>query len=653
MVVALAPVLVVLAWLVVGPVAAVVITGLAGRLLGVRRGWVSLAIAGVIGWTLAVVLAGLLTSWMWSSGRMVLLALLFGPVITMVAAVGIDLLALPGSLSRGDRSGLITWPRPIRTARQAVAPLGRYREVARIAAANGLVHRPRQGEGLEGTEIAVRRTLEQAGGMFVKLGQVASTRNDVLPEAMCIELSKLQTSVTAVPREEVQPALETALGQPVSEAFASFDWNPLASASIAQVYVAELHGGQAVVVKVARPGIDALVERDGEALLQIAGVVERHTLLGLTSRPRALAEEFVGDLREELDFRIEATNAVALLAATPPSWQVRIPAVYRDLSSRTVLVEERFDGVSVADTAELRRRGADPAELSTRLLRAFLGQLFGAGLFHADPHPGNVLLLDDGALGLIDFGAVGRLGATERQAMVQMMVGVASGNVATMRDALLSIVVVEGSASVPAIDAALREFVTRHVRPGQGITARAFGELVTIVGQLGLRVPRWFATLARAMVTLEGTLRVIDPSFSLVDGAMQMSPELMPRLEAPTDVRSAVEQELAVQLPRLRRLPERVDTLLDQTSAGRLSVRVSLFAREEDERALTKLVNRSVQTILAASLGIGSTVLIGVDVGPSISDAVTLNEVLGYCGLVGASVLGLRVVAAVVRDGLW
>jgi ubiquinone biosynthesis protein len=652
-VVALAPILVVLAWLVVGPVAAVVITGLASRLLGVRRGWVSLAIAGVIGWTLAVVLAGLLTSWMWSSGRMALLALLLGPLITMVAAVGIDLLAHPGSLSRGDRSGLITWPRPIRTVRQALAPVGRYREVARIAAANGLLHRPRPGEGLEGTEVAVRRTLEQAGGMFVKLGQVASTRNDVLPESMCAELAKLQTSVTAVPREELEPALEAALGQPVSEAFATFDWNPLASASIAQVYAAELHDGQAVVVKVERPGIDALVERDGEALLQIAGMVERHTLLGLTSRPYALAEEFVGDLRDELDFRIEAANAIALAAATPASWRVHIPAVYQELSSRTVLVEERLDGVSVAATAELQRRGVDPAELSTQLLRAFLGQLFGAGLFHADPHPGNVLLLDDGTLGLIDFGAVGRLGATERQAVVQMMVGVASGNVTTVRDALLSIVLVEGSATVPAIDAALREFLSRHVRPGQGITADAFGGLVTIVGQLGIRVPRWFATLARAMVTLEGTLRIIDPAFSLVDGALQLAPELRPTLEAPTDLRGAVEQELAVQLPRLRRLPERVDTLLDQTSAGRLSVRVSLFAREEDERVVTKLVNRSVQTILAASLGIGSTVLLGVDAGPSISDTVTFNEVLGYCGLVAAAVLGLRVVAAVVRDGLW
>jgi ubiquinone biosynthesis protein len=651
--VAMAPVLVALAWVVIGPVAAFFITALASRLLGVRRGWLSMAIAGVIGWTVAVVVAGLLTSWTWSSATMVLAAVALGPVLTMVAAVGLDLLAQPGSLTQGDRSGLLTVPRPFRTVRLAVAPLGRYREVARIAAANGLLPRPRQGRAIDGTEVAVRRTLEQAGGMFVKLGQVASTRNDLLPAAMCAELSKLRASVAPAAREDVQPALEHALGMPVADAFATFDWDPLASASIAQVYAAELHDGRPVVVKVQRPGIESLVDRDGAALLQIAGMVERHTLLGLTSRPRELAEEFIGDLHEELDFRVEAANADALAAVTPATWRVRIPAVHQELSSRTVLVEERFEGVSVADLAEVRRRGADPAEISTRLLRTFLGQLFDAGLFHADPHPGNVLLLDDGWLGLIDFGAVGRLGATERQAVVEMMVGVASGNVTTLRDALLSIVVVEGSASVPAIDAALRDFLARHVRPGQGITAEAFGALVTIVGELGLRVPRWFATLARAMVTLEGTLRTIDPAFSLVDGALQMAPELMPTLHAPGDLRVAVEQELAVQLPRLRRLPERVDTLLGQASAGRLSVRVALFTEPDDERVVTKLVNRVVQTVLAASLGIGSAVLIGIDAGPSITDAVSLNEVLGYAGLIGASVLGLRVVAAVVRDGVW
>ena len=193
------------------------------------------------------------------------------------------------------------------------------------------------------------------------------------------------------------------------------------------------------------------------------------------------------------------------------------------------------------------------------------------------------------------------------------------------------------------------------MRAGGGIGAGAFADLVVLIGNIGLRPPRWFATLGRAMVTLEGTLRLLDPSYSLVDAATRLAPSLPGPLSDLSDVgdlRSAALKELAVQLPRLRRLPERVDSVLDQATSGRLGLRVSLFASERDEQLVTRLLNRLVLGLLAASIGIGSTVLLSAGGGPQLTSSVTLLEVIGYGGLVAASVLTLRVVASIIRDGL-
>jgi ubiquinone biosynthesis protein len=647
-------VVVVAAWVLLGPLAVAVTTVVGGRLLGVRRGWLSLAVAGVTGWGLGVLLSGILSRWDWSSIEMVLAALTIGAVLTMTAAVTLDFLATPGSLARGEQAGLVTIPHPLRSARSRVAPLARYRELMSLAAANGLLHRPGREAGrvrLEGSEVAIRRTLEQAGGVFVKLGQVASTRPDLLPPALCDELGHLRTGAAPAPADAIRPVLEAELGRPVEEAFARFEWEPLASASIAQVYAAELHSGEAVVVKVQRPRLDELVARDAAALRQIAGALERRTPLGLAARPRALAEEFLDNLADELDFRVEAANSLDLAAATPAELGVHIPAVHAELSTARLLVEERFDGVPMGQLD-----GALPAPerraVADRLLQAFILQLLSAGIFHADPHPGNILVLADGTLAMIDLGAVGRLDSVEREAVTHMMIGMATRDVATLREALLSVSTIDDNLSVRAVDAALARFLTRNIRTGASIGAAAFADLIVLIGALGLQLPRWVATLGRAMVTLEGTLRSVDPTYSLIDAALRLAPSLPGPPADLAELRTVALKELALQLPRMRRLPERVDALLDQAAAGRLGVRVSLFASERDEQLTTRLVNRLVAGVLATGIGIGSTLLLGVDGGPAVTRSVTLPELIGYCGLLAASVLTLRVVAAIIRDGL-
>lgn len=632
-------------WVVLGAPAAAAVTLLGGRLLGARRSIVALTLAGLAGWTLGVVTAGVLTAWDWTHIDMVLVAFIFGTLFTMILALGLDLLAPVGTLARGEQAGLISLKHPLAGLRQLTGPVRRYRQLIGLARSNGVMTRNASADGLPS---GVRQTLEDAGGMFVKVGQVASTRADVLPPAWCEELALLRSQAKAADESVMRPVVEEELGAPVEELFATFDWTPLAAASIGQVYAAELHDGTRVVVKVQRPGLDTVVEQDGGAIMQLATLIERRTHLGLAVRPRALAAEFVAGVREELDFGTEASNARTMAEVVRLGDRVRVPAVHR--STARVMVQERIDGASVADVERMRRLGIDPAEVCDRLVDTFLTQIFQAGVFHGDPHPGNLLLEDDGTITLIDLGAVGRLGSSQRASVMQLMMGVATGDAAAVRQALMQFTVLDPRADLRELDLELDELLGRHVRAGAGIDVGAFQDLTILVGRYGIRLPRWFGALSRTLLTLEGTLRTIDPTFSLVDAARHRAGAVGKGI-LPTSIREVIEREALTQLPRLQRFPQRVDELLGQAVEGRLTARLSLFSHERDEQLLRTLIGRIVMAVLAASIGIGSVLLIDVQAGPYLNDFVTINEVLGYVGLAAAVILTLRVIAGIVRDG--
>jgi ubiquinone biosynthesis protein len=637
------------AWIVLGPPAAVAVTVGAGRLLGARRSWLALGVAGLVGWTLGVLSAGLITGWAWDELEMVLLALLLGTLLTMIAALGLDLLAPMGSLASGAEAGLFRLRNPLSVVRDAVRPVRRYREVLHLARVNGVTTRRPDASTLP---IGVRQTLEQAGGMLVKVGQVASTRPDLLPVAWCDELATLRSHAEPVPADAIRPVLEEELGTSVEAAFADFDWEPMASASIAQVYAARLLDGTDVVVKVQRPGVEQTIALDSAAMMQLALLIERRTTLGLSLRPTQLAAEFIDNVREELDFRAEAANGEALTIALAGADRVRVPAVHPTRSTSRVLTEERIHGHLINEPDALTGFDLDPGDVARRLVDAFVTQIFDVGVFHADPHPGNILIDDDGTIVLIDLGAVGRLGPNQRTLVLQMLAGAAAGDATVLRQALTEMTPIDDRADVRQLDIDLDDMLARHIRPGGGITADAFQDLTLLVGRYGIQLPRWFGTLSRALVTLEGTLRLIDPAFSLVDATQARAATAARDQIRPASLRAALEHEAITQLPRLRRLPERVDELLGQAVTGRLSARLALFSHPADERLLRTLVNRLVVAVLAASLGIGSVLLVNVQGGPSLSPSVSLNEVLGYLGLACSAVLMLRVIAGAIRDGL-
>ncbi len=647
---------------VVAALLAAVTTRLSLRLLGVRRGWTAALTAGVAGWLVGGLLALALNDGDWGADGLVLQVLVISVPTTMAAAVGLDLLAAPGSLARPGQAGLVVAPRPLRAVRRRVDVVRRYRELVGLIRAQGFG--PLLGAGgkaerqAEQVGVRLRRVLEQAGGVYVKLGQIAATRVDLLPPGVCDELATLQNRAPSEPPDGVRAVIEAELG-PVDEVFARFDWEPLAAASIGQTHTARLPSSEEVVVKVQRPGIAEVMERDLAALGLLARLAERRTALGRSLRSGDVLDQFAQSLRAELDFRGEVRSMVdmaALVAADHAAGDgdraggprpVRVARVFPDLCTARVLVQERFDGFTVGDVDELAASDLDRGALASGLLRTLLRQVLTYGFFHADPHPGNVFVLRDGTLGLIDFGAVGRLDPIQRAAVVDMFGAMVRSDVAMLRDAIERVTDLGDAPSGDQLERTLARLVAESVRPGGQVSPTALQDLVPALAGLGITLPGDLVLLTRALVTLDGTIGVLAPGMSVVSAALEVAG---PAAAAPVDPEEMVRQELLTAALRLRHLPDRIDRLA--TLAARGDLRLRTVASEDERRLVRTLVDRALLAVVGAALLLTSGLLLSApEAGRARVGGTSLLDVLGYGGLLAGTVLVLRAVGAVARDG--
>ncbi|HLM29723.1 MAG TPA: AarF/UbiB family protein [Acidimicrobiales bacterium] len=638
--------------IVVSAVVALAVASISLRLLGVRRGWATALGSAVLGWCLGGLLALGLSDWDWGADGLVTHTLAIAIPATMAVAVAIDLLASPGSLARAEEAGLVVAPRPIRSIRDRIDVFRRYRELLGLIRRHGfgplLAAGGKAERAAEPAGVRLRRVLEEAGGVYVKIGQIAATRVDLLSPEICSELAKLQNRVPAEAAERIEPVLEAELAGPVDAVFAEFDWEPLAAASIGQTYRARLHSGEAVVVKIQRPEIERIIERDLAALAHLADLAERRTPLGRSVRSGEILGQFARSLRAELDFLAEADAMVDMTAVLGDGTGVRIPNVYAELCTRRVLVQERFEGFTVADVDELAASSVDRRALADGLLRSALEQVLQHGFFHADPHPGNVFVLADGTLGLIDFGAVGRLDSIQRTAVVDMMAGLVRNDVSLLRDGIERVADMTGSVSSERLERAIAQLMVRNLRPSGAVEVGALQELVPMLADFDIRLPGDLVLLSRTLVTLDGTLGMISPGRSIVAAALDLA---SPSSElAVVDTDAIIRDELLAMLPRLRRLPDRFDRIM--TLAARGDLRVRHVVDEDATRILRTLVNRALLAAIGAAFAVASTVLLAAaDAGPTVSGGTGLFEIFGYGGLLIGTVLLLRVVAAVARDG--
>src|SRR5215472_401069 len=537
------------------------------RLLGLPVGALRALIAGLLGFAAAELLIRTLQPAESGHVAAFLTVVLGVPLIVAMIFIVVAEVLVPSG----------TVPQPVDVVlgtRRALARSRRYSQISRIAVRHGLGPylrgRGRRGEDEAGGRAALasslRQALEEGGVTFVKLGQLMSTRRDLLPDEFISELSQLQDRAEPAPWEQVEAVITQSLGAPAAEVFAELQPEPAAAASIAQVHQAKLRRGDGpdaeVAVKVQRPGIRSSVEQDLDILLRLAGTLEDRARWARAVGTVGVARGFAAAMREELDFRVEARN----MAAVAATWQdqqravggkvpVALPGVHGELCTEHVLVIDWLDGVNLRAAGPLiDERGLDRAELSRALLRSMVYQITEGGVFHADPHPGNVLLLTDGRLALLDFGSVGRLDARQRLALQDLLLALGRGDPAAFRDALLELVTRAEEIDEVLLERALGQFMARHLTGGTAATPEMFTDLFRLASRFELAIPPEIATVLRALGTLEGTLSLLTPGVDIAAEAQAYAADQVTGQMAPKAVKTAAD-ELTDLLPVIRRLP--------------------------------------------------------------------------------------------------
>lgn len=537
----------------------------------------------------------------------------------------------------------------------------RYADVVSIAVRHGLGSRLRgfgrdDGFGQDAkTARALRSALDEAGVTFIKLGQMLSTRRDLLPEAFIRELELLQSDASPEPWEAIESAIEKSLGRPLPEVFSHVSTVPLAAASVAQVHQATLLDGSDVVLKVQRPDALNQVTLDTDIILRLARWLNTTTPWGKSLGVLALARGFADSLEEELDYRVELDNMRSIEASLAHSgkFSVAVPHAHQDLSSERLLVMDKLPGrpVSSAGTLLTGLSDGERKALAETLLGATLEQIISDGIFHADLHPGNIFITPEGTLGLLDFGSVGRLDPATQNSLGMMLYAIDKHDAAGATDALIELLDRPEDLDERALERSLGQLLTRfRTGFGPGGSQKMFGDLFGLVIAHQFAVPAQIGAAFRALAAVEGTLLVIDPAMDLVAAARSEGSRLMSGKLKFGSVKEEFEHRMISLLPLVNRLPRRINKITDDLEHGRFSMNVRVLNDPSDRRFLTSLFQQLIVAVLAGSAVLGAILLITNNGGPALIEGIHLYGFIGFVLLFGGFVLGMRALMLVFKS---
>jgi len=487
---------------------------------------------------------------------------------------------------------------------------------------------PKTAERAEGqaTPEHLADDLEAMGPTYVKLGQVLSGRPDLIPEAYVKALARLQDKVKPFSYAEVEEIVASELGVRISKAFSRFDEKPIAAASLGQVHAAALRDGRAVVVKVQRPHIARQIAEDFEVLGEIAQFCDAHTAFGKRHRLGAMLEEFRVSITRELDYQREAQNLVTVgrnLAEFP---LIRVPQPIGGYCSRRVLTMEHIDGIKVTSLGPIAHLEMDGAMLAEELFRAYLKQVLVDGIFHADPHPGNVFLTHEGQIALIDLGMVGRTSPGMQESLLKLLIALSQGKSEQAADVIIAISETgEGFEPVPFKRRMGQLIAERQGQELQQINVgRTLLEVTGTAAELHLFVPSELTLLGKTLLQLDEVGTILDPEFDPDAAIRRNVGELMSKRLRKNATQGNVLSSLLEMKEFISGLPSRVNKIMDAVADRELEVKVRAMDAPLVMEGLQKIANRITSGVILASLIIGAALLMRV---------ATPFEILGYPGL--------------------
>jgi len=492
-------------------------------------------------------------------------------------------------------------------------------------------------------EERIRCAITELGTTFIKLGQILSTRADLVGPELADELAELQSNTPADPAEVVRATVESEIGTTIQEAFQEFDLEAMASASIGQVHAATLHDGRSVVVKVQHDGIEKTVSRDLEILASLAELAERYSSELRHYQPTRTVTDFKKQLLFELDFGREARNLEQFDRNFDDDSEILAPMPFRELSSKRVLTMERLEGKSVAHAEELRAEGVDTAAIADRGADAYMDMIFRDGFYHADPHPGNIFVLPDGeTIGFLDFGMIGRVDDLTSEKFEGVLGALLSRDDDEMVYYLLQMGEFPADLDRQAFQRAVSEFIAEYI-PEEltdldlGTAAEA---ATAMIREYHIVLDPAYSMILKVLVTLEGTARILTSDFNLSVFLKKSQPKLIRSRFAPKRTARKAYRRLRDWDRLVEAAPGEIADILQRLRAGTFDINL-------EHRKLDRVTNRVVYGILVAALFLGSVVLWAAKVPPMFGD----YSVLGLAGLASAVVLGVRLLRAVHRSG--
>lgn len=468
--------------------------------------------------------------------------------------------------------------------------------------------------------------LERMGPTFIKLGQLLSTRADLLPPAYLQSLTRLQDKIEPFSFEEVEKIITSELGVRISKAFSSFDPQPMAAASLGQVHRATMRDGRPVAVKVQRPGIREQIVEDLEAMSEVAEFLDQHTEMGRHYEFQKMLEEFRKSLLAELDYRREARNLVTISDNLIDFDAIVIPLPVEDYTTSRVLTMDYIQGRKITALTPLTRMDIDGDDLAKQLFRAYLQQILVDGFFHADPHPGNVFLTDSGQIALLDLGMVARITSSMQEKLLQLLLAISEGRAEQAATVAIQI----GEARENFDEKEFRRRVADLVTAHQSVSIEEIEvgtivlEMTKVSGTCGIRLPVELTMLAKTLLNLDQVGQTLDPAFDPNAAVRQYASEILrKRLTKSISPGNLFSSVLEVK-DFAEKLPGRVNKILDSIANNEIEVKVDAIDERMLMEGLQKIANRITLGLVLAALIVGAAMLMNVP---------TDFKILGYPGL--------------------